>query len=117
MKKFIILCLISFQTFASADYHCTVRNYNLDLDMTNDYSTGLFIIERYRYETLYVGYVGFIKRNSKTTDFYFYGNYGENILTFKNEDLKNEPNKMNGKIEAELEGFYFIDKFICTKSN
>lgn len=116
MKVLVLLTILfAFNSFASSDYHCEFRNYILDLDMTNDRSTGLFIKERWRYETLYVGYVGFIKRNSKTSDFHFYGNSGEHILTFKNSDLESEPNKMYGRIEAELEGFYIVDKFTCTK--
>tara|TARA_B100001971_G_scaffold84647_1_gene78123 strand:- start:230388 stop:230738 length:351 start_codon:yes stop_codon:yes gene_type:complete len=113
----IILILLSLFTVTSyaADYTCKFRNYTLDLDMTNDRSTGLFIIERYRYETLYVGYVGHIERKANTSDFYFYGNNGENILSFKNSDLKNEPSRMSGRYEGTLEGFYLVDKFNCTK--
>jgi hypothetical protein len=115
MKIIMIIMLLMNFAFASSDYTCQVRNYILDLDMTNDRSTGLFIIERWRYETLYVGYVGFIKRNSKTSDFHFYGNNGETILTFKNSDLESEPDRMQGRIETELEGFYIVDKFNCIK--
>lgn len=110
----IIVTLLSINAFAD-DYTCTFRNYTLDLDMTNDRSTGLFIIERYRYETLYVGYVGHIQRNRKTSDFYFYGRNGENILTFNNSDLQNEPQRMHGRYEGTLEGFYLVDNFTCTK--
>lgn len=101
--------------YASADYTCQFRNYILDLDMTNDRSTGLFIIERWRYETLYVGYVGWINRESKTSDFHFYGNSGEHILTFRNSDLESEPATMKGRIETELQGYYMVDTFTCKK--
>lgn len=115
MKILLVLgILLSFNAL-SADYKCSFRNYTLDLDMTNDRSTGLFIIERNRYETLYVGYAGHIQRNSKTSDFYFYGNNGENILTFNNTDLANSPTKMYGRYEGTLEGFYLVDRFTCTK--
>lgn len=117
--KFIafILFFLSFNTFASAQYKCSFRNYTLDLDMTNDRSTGLFIIEKYRYETLYSGYVGSIQRKSKTSDFHFYGSSGEHILTFRNSDLKEEPSSLEGRIEATLEGFYIVDRFECKKRN
>lgn len=111
----VLMCLISFNSFASADYSCTFRNYKLEIDMTNDESTGLFVIERWRYETLYVGYVGFIERKNKISNFYFYGNEGEIILTFKNSELLNEKDKLSASIEAQLEGFYFVDKFYCYK--
>ena len=116
MKAIILLtALFTFNSFASSNYQCSFRNYILDLDMTNDRSTGLFIKERYRYETLYVGYAGSIQRNANTSDFYFYGQSGEHILTFKNSDLKNEPAQMKGRIEATLEGFYIVDTFTCYK--
>ena len=112
---FLVISLFISSAFASSDYTCKFRNYILDLDMTNDRSTGLFIIERWRYETLYVGYVGHINRKQKTSDFHFYGRGGEYILTFNNKDLNTEPNIMYGRIEAELEGFYIVDRFKCTK--
>lgn len=115
MKIIILLTtLIALNSFA-ADYSCQFRNYTLELDMTNDRSTGLFIIERNRYETLYVGYAGFIKRNRNTSDFYFYGNNGENILSFNNSDLESEPRKMYGRYEGTLQGIYLVDRFSCTK--
>jgi len=112
---FILSTLFTLQAFASSDYKCNFRNYTLDLQMTNDRSTGLFIIERYRYETLYNGYVGSIERRTNKTDFIFYGRSGEIILTFNTPDLLNEPARMRGRIEADLEGFYIVDNFICTK--
>lgn len=111
----LLLTIVSFNIFAASDYDCQFRGYRLDLDMTNDYSTGIFIIDRFNYDTLYVGYVGFIERKSKTTDFTFYGNYGEHILSFNNTDLASEPERMKGWYEGDLRGFYIVDKFECVK--
>lgn len=114
IKTVLCLFFISINLFASSDYICSFRNYRLDLDMTNDESTGLFITERFHYNTLYVGYVGFINRKAQTTDFHFYGN-DEYILTFKNNDLSNEPEQIKGRFEGTLEGFYMVDRFSCKK--
>lgn len=117
MKTLILLItlLTSTISFASEDYHCSFRNYNIDIFLTNDESTSMFITNRFTYDTIYVGYVGWIERKAKKTNFHFYGNSGEITLTFKNEDLTNEPDRLSGAVDADLEGFWIVDQFKCQK--
>jgi hypothetical protein len=116
MKTLLLLfIMIPVQLLASADYNCQVRSYNLHIDMTNDRSTHVWVINRWNYNTVYQGYVGFIERKANNTTFYFYGNYEPIKLTFKNEDLQNEPQTMRGRIDTMLEGFIVYDNFDCKK--
>jgi hypothetical protein len=115
MKNLILCCslLLSLNSFADYDYHCQFRRYAIDLHMTNDRSTGMIIRETWRRETLYNGYVGSIQRNGGTTDFVFYGQDGEIILTFRTSDIERGVNQLTARIEAELEGFYMVDRLQC----
>lgn len=115
MKTLIILLLFtaSLASARSTNYHCQVRQYNLDIDMTGDRSTGLFIIDRYNYNTEYVGYAGSIERGNRVTTFYFYGNEGPIKLSFLNKDIQDQPSKIKGHIDAMLGGFLIVDYFNC----
>jgi len=115
MKYLILLLFVPFQVYASADYHCQVRSYDLDIDMTNDKSTHVWITNRYDYNVLYQGYVGSIERGNKVTSFTFYGNSEPTILSFPNTELESEPQKLTGHIDAMLEGFLIVDYFACSK--
>lgn len=110
---FILLFAISFNTAASEDYNCATRQYNLDIFLTNDRSTSMFIIDRFNYNTVYVGYVGFIERKEKISKFHFYGRSGPIVLSFSNNDLNQMPDKMNGFIDAELGGFIVYENLKC----
>lgn len=113
----IFICfLMLFSTLSygrSTDYQCIVRDYTLDIDMTGDRSTGMFITDRYNYDTIYVGYAGSIDRGSRVSTFYFYGNEGPIKLSFQNKDLQARPQTMRGHIDATLRGFLVVDYFNC----
>lgn len=115
MKLLFILLVLTSSAFAGTDYHCQVRNYIIDLELSNDRSTGVFITNRWNHDTLHVGYAGSIERGKRVTSFYFYGRGEPTILSFLNEEIKKKPNKLKAHIEAGLEGFYFTDYFTCTK--
>jgi hypothetical protein len=115
MRSFLLTLFLSLSSFASTDYSCSFRNYRLDLDMTNDQSTGLFLHDSWRYETLYVGYVGAIERSGRYSNFFFYGNEGEMRLQFLNTELAAQSDSLNVEFEGQLQGFYFLERFSCRK--
>lgn len=115
MKLMLGLLLFTSSVFAGTDYRCSVRNYNIDLELSNDRSTNIFITDRWRHETLHVGYAGSIERGNRVTSFYFYGQSEPTILSFLNKEIQDKPETLRAHIEAQLEGFYFTDYFTCTK--
>lgn len=114
MKFLFLMILFPLSVFArSTDYNCQVRQYNLNIQMTGDRSTGLLIRDRQTYETLHNGYAGSIERGTRVWTFYFYGNEGPIKISFRKDDIQEQPTKIKGHIDAMLGGFLVVDYFNC----
>ena len=117
MKKLILISflLVSCFSFArSEDYTCRVRQYRIDLTLTQDTSTSLFF--RDGYNVLAVGYAGWVERAGVKTNYHFYLNqYSPMILTFKSKDTEELPQKMVGWIDISAPYFTLWDELICLR--
>lgn len=117
MKKLILTALFLFTSsvFArSADYSCRVRQYNIDLNLTQDTSTSLFF--RDGYDVLGVGYAGWVEKAGAKTNYHFYLNqYSPMILTFKTQDTEDLPQKLVGWIDVHAPFFVLWDELVCRR--
>ena len=116
MKKFILgLCLLSSSAaFAYTDYVCEVRQYQVELTLTQDTSTHMWLRERY--EVLAHAYAGWVEKKDGKMIYHFYpGNAEPAQITFKAQDVIDLPEKLNGYIETKARGFLLWDRLNCRK--
>lgn len=115
MKIFLLLLLtLSFQAFSqSADYDCDVRQYDVDLTLTQDTSTSMWF--RDRYDVLAMGYAGSLEKKEGKTIYHFYPQLGPIEITFITQDTIDLPKKLSGWIHVNAPFFVLWDKLECTK--
>ena len=115
MKKILILLLISISGHAfslSEDYHCDVRQYDLDITLTEDRSTSMTF--RDRYQVLATGYAGSVEKKGNNTIFHFYpGQFSPIDTTFKTQDTIDLPEKVLGEIYISGPFFVLRDDLTC----
>lgn len=100
----------------SEDYTCRVRQYRIDLTLTQDTSTSLFF--RDGYDVLAVGYAGWVEKAGVKTNYHFYLNqYSPMILTFKTKDTEEFPQKLVGWIDISAPFFILWDELLCSRRN
>lgn len=114
MKYLILILLFAGSAWAqSTDYICQVRQYQLDIDMTGDRSTHVWIHDRYNHEMIFHGYAGSIEQGNRVSTFFFYGNQEPVKLSFLNKDIQERPKQLKGHIDTILGGFLVVDYFNC----
>ena len=113
MKTIILIAFILSNMAFAKDYICETNGYRIELDLHDDRSTHIWERDAYRYNLITQAYAGSIDRGQIASSFYFYGQTEPTVLSFKNEDIKNKPNKIKGHIEAMFEGFYFTRYMTC----
>ena len=117
MKYFISSLLIasSFSVSAFEDnYTCRVRQYRIDLTLTQDTSTSLFFTDGYDINA--IGYAGWIEKSQEETRYHFYSSrYSPMILTFKTKETQELPENIVGWIDVSAPFFSLWDKLICKR--
>lgn len=117
MKTLILITLFLLSSLAfarSEDYTCRVRQYRIDLTLTQDTSTSLFF--RDGYDVLAVGYAGWVEKAGVNTNYHFYLNqYSPMILTFKTKDTEELPQKLVGWIDVSAPFFTLWDELVCIR--
>lgn len=115
MKLIIALGLLfSTAAFAYTDYRCSVRQYTVDLTLTQDRSTHMWLREYH--EVLAQAYAGSIEKKDGKSIYHFYpGNAEPASITFKTQDVIDLPETLNGRIETVARGFLLWDRLTCRK--
>lgn len=115
MKTILLLLLVSISNHAfslSEDYHCDVRQYDLDITLTQDRSTSMWF--RDRYDVLAMGYAGSIEKKGSNTIYHFYpGQFSPIDITFKTQDTIDLPEKIQGGIYISGPFFVLRDDLTC----
>ncbi len=114
MKVIILLSLVLSNFAMAKDYVCETNGYRIELDLHTDRSTHIWVRDISRYDLITQAYAGSIERGQKVTSFFFYGQTEPTVLSFKNADVQNRPDKIKGHIEAMFEGFYFTRYMNCS---
>ena len=118
MKKLILLfsVLSSTQAFAlPSDYSCEVGRYHIDLTLTDDQSTHIWLIDQDNHTVIFQGYAKAIERKDEFNRYYFYTPEGEAVVVFDRDDVLNRPWQLWGRIRATVEGFILHESFRCQK--
>lgn len=116
MKKFILglSLLSSASAFAYTDYHCEVRQYQVELTLTQDTSTHMWLLDRH--EVLAHAYAGWVEKKEGKSTYHFYpGNADNAKITFKAQDVIDLPESLSGYIETTARGFLLWDRLSCRK--
>jgi hypothetical protein len=115
MKTLLMIFLVCISNHAyslSEDYHCDVRQYDLDITLTQDRSTSMWF--RDRYDVLAMGYAGSVEKKGDKTIFHFYpGQFSPIDLTFKTQDTIDLPEKILGQIYISGPFFSLRDDLTC----
>jgi hypothetical protein len=121
MPKFalIILMLISFNSFAyDADYSCDLGQYRLDVTLTADKSTSMWLTDLNNRSVIAQGYAKVIEKVGDKSNYFFYPGIAEPVkLTFKTQDAIDFPDMIRGRIETKAGGFLLWEKMDCYKQN
>lgn len=118
MKKCILaLCFLSsISALAYTDYRCEVRQYQVELTLTQDTSTHMWLLDRH--EVLAQAYAGWVEKKDAKLIYHFYpGNAEPAQITFKAQDVMDLPQKLDGYIETKARGFLLWDRLSCRKVN
>jgi hypothetical protein len=110
MKSFIISLslILSINAFATIDYTCRVRNYQIDLEIDNETdgsSTFAQMRDLFNYQILFFDYVKFTETMGDKTLYHFYpsqNNVQKVLLTFRTEDIKNQERYLPGFIDLSM---------------
>jgi hypothetical protein len=116
MKTLLLTLLVSISTHAfarSADYDCDVRQYDVDLTLTQDTSTSMWF--RDRNGVLAMGYAGSLEKKDGKTIYHFYPQLGPIEFTFKTQDTIDFPEKLSGWIHVKAPFFTLWDKMECSR--
>jgi len=105
----------SFSIFAFEDtYSCKVRQYRIDITLTQDTSTNLFFSDGYQINA--TAYAAWVEKGTQETRYHFYpSQYSPMIVTFKTEDTQKLPENMIGWIDVNASFFSLWDKLTCRK--
>lgn len=121
MKKLMLtsLMLISMNGFAqSADYSCDLGRYRLDVTLTPDTSTSMWLTDVYNHTTIAQGYAKAVSKVGDNTVYSFYPGQADPMkLTFKTQDIIVFPKIIKGSINTKAGGFLLIEKMDCDKQN
>lgn len=118
MKKLILFCLVLGSLSAMArpweDYVCSARQYTVEITVTQDTSTHFWLMDGF--ETLAHGYAKSLERKGEKTTYYFYPGQAEPAkITFKTQDVIDQPETIEGRIETTARGFLLWDRLTCKK--
>ncbi len=110
-----MITLMSTHAFShSEDYSCKVRQYQLDITLTQDTSTSMWF--RDRSEVLAMGYAGWVEKSGANSIYHFYpGSFGTVDITFNTQDAADLPAKINGTIYISGSFFVLWDNIECFK--
>lgn len=109
---FSLLC--STAAFAYTDYRCDVRQYTVDLTLTEDTSTHMWLREYH--DVLAQAYAGWVEKKDGKSTYHFYpGNADTAKITFKTQDVIDLPETLTGRIETTARGFLLWDRLNCKK--
>ena len=117
-KLFATLFLLSSATcFAqSADYSCEVLNYRVDLTLTTDESTSMWLSDTMTYETVLQGYANFIEKNGASSIYHFHqDSVGDLSLTFKTSDAVDLPQRISGVIQTTVRPILMREAVVCSR--
>ena len=111
----LMILILSVPTFAlSEDYDCSVRQYDVQITLTQDTSTSMWFRERY--DVLAMGYAGWVEKNGAKSIYHFYpAQFSPIEITFKTQDTIDLPAKLMGWISVSGPFFSLWDKLDCTK--
>jgi hypothetical protein len=119
MKTFFILFLMGLSTFTyafSEDYDCEVRQYDVNITLTQDTSTSMWF--RQNYDVLAMGYAGWVEKKDGKSIYHFYpGQFSPIEITFKTQDTIDLPVKLRGMIYISGPFFSLWDELHCTRRN
>ena len=121
MKNILLASLLiaSFNSFAeSADYVCGVQHYQVELTLSPDSNTSMWLTDTLPYETISQGFAEFVEKKGSTSTYHFYPAGADEVqLTFKTQDVLDLPETLNGYIETKAHGFLLWDKLPCRRTN
>ncbi len=118
--KILILAIflsVSHSSFAiSEDYSCEVRQYDVDITLTQDTSTSMWF--SLNHEVLAMGNAGFVEKKANETIYHFYpGQFSPIEMTFKNQDIIDQPQRLKGWINVSGPFFSLWDELDCHRNN
>ena len=116
---FISLILIFSQTASAlpSQYRCDGGRYQVDLDLTGDTSTHLWLTDLNQSSVLEQGYAKSIVQKNDHTQFVFYFSEGEMKLTVQNDDVSSLPDFFRAKILGTVQGLILRTNLDCQKRN
>jgi hypothetical protein len=116
MKTLLLILLASTSTYVfsrTSDYDCTVRQYVVDLTLTQDTSTSMWLKDRY--DVMAMGYAGSLEKKEGNTIYHFYPQLGPIELTFRTQDTIDLPENLYGWIHVNAPFFVLWDKMECSR--
>jgi hypothetical protein len=112
---FLFLTLSQWSLAISEDYHCEVRQYDVDITLTQDTTTSMWF--RQNHEVLAMGYAGWVEKKGAKTTYHFYpGQFSPIEMTFKTQDTVDLPNRLTGWISVSGPFFSLWDELNCVKN-
>lgn len=97
------------------DYHCEVRQYDVELTLTQDTSTSMWF--KQNHQVLAMGYAGWVEKNGSKTIYHFYpGQFSPIEMTFKTQDTVDLPERLKGWISVSGPFFSLWDELLCLKN-
>ena len=110
------MIMMSTHAFSYTDYSCRVRQYQVDMTLTQDTSTSIRMMDRH--DTLALAYAGWVEKSGADSIYHFYpGQIGTIDLTFKTQDTIDLPKKLTGTIYVNGSFFVLWDKLECNRIN
>jgi len=119
MKKLILSLILtaSFSSFAqSADYVCEVMNFRVELTLTADETTSMWLTDTMNHEVIMQGYANFVEKKGLNSTYHFHqSGTGDARLTFKTKDAVDFPQRMTGVIQTTVRPILMRDTLNCVK--
>ena len=119
MKKLLLACLlsISFNSFAqSADYVCEVMNFRVELTLTADEATSMWLTDTLNYEVILQGHATFVEKKGANSTYHFHqSGTGDVRLTFRTQHAVDFPERMTGVIQTTVRPILMRETLSCVK--